>query len=130
MKLILSLFIIFSSQLLQASNPGQEEEVRYILIEAPCKKSFPALPNQEQKVILSNVFKVEFENPFAMVNAEPDLVVKFEVALDQAYPNSRNQIKDIMIYMLNTEKEAKELLKRKKNQLKTQDTGVIVLKLK
>lgn len=128
MKLLLSLFIIFSSQIAYPSN--HEDEVRYILIEAPCKNSFDALPNHEQKVILSNVFKVEFKNPFEVVNAEPDLVIKFEVALEKAYPNSRNHIKDIMIYMLNSEKEAKELLKRKKSLFKTLDTGVLILKLK
>lgn len=130
MKLIASLFILFSSQLAYSSNSDQETEVRYIIIEAPCEKSFKALPGSEQKVIVTNVFKMEFENAFAMVNAESDLVVKFEVALEKAYPNSRNQIKDIMIYMLNSEKEAKQLLKRKKNQFKLLDTGVIDLKIK
>lgn len=130
MKFILSLFIVLTSQLVHAYNPAQEEEVRYILIEAPCNKSFPALKDEDQKVMLTNVFKQTFENAFEMVNAEPDLVVKFEVALEKVYPHSRNHVTDIMIYMLNTEKEAKELLKRKKNQLKTQNIGVIVLKMK
>ncbi len=130
MKILISLFFVFACQLANASPSIEEVEVRYILIEAPCKNSFDALPNHEQKVILSNVFKVEFKNPFEVVNAEPDLLIKFEVALEKAYPNSRNQIKDIMIYMLNSEKEAKELLKRKKNLFKTLDTGVLILKLK
>lgn len=130
MKLFISLVIIISSHLAFGSGPTQEEEVRYILIEVPCKKGFNTLPNQEQKVILTNVFKVEFENAFEMVNAEADLVIKFEVALEKAYPNSRNQIKDIMIYMLNSEKEAKELLNRKKNHFKTIEAGVLKLKLK
>ena len=65
-----------------------------------------------------------------MVNAEPDLIVDFEVALEKAYPNSRNQIKDILVYMLNSEKEAKELYKRKIKHFKMLETGVIDLKIK
>ncbi len=128
MKLLFSLFIVFASQI--AFSSGLEEEVRYILIEAPCKKSFNALPEHEQKVIITNVFKVEFKTPFDLVNAQPELIKQFEVALEKAFPNSRNHVNDIMIYMLHSEKEAKELLKRKKNQFKLLDTGVLNLKMK
>lgn len=111
-------------------NDGQEDFSRYILIEAPCEANFNALPEYPNKVILTKVFKVDFENAFELVNAEKDLIVRFEVALEKAYPNSRNQVKDIMVYMLTNEKEAKELLNRKKKQFKTLDTGVIELKVK
>lgn len=111
-------------------NEEQEKFIRYILIEAPCTPSFNALPNYQDKVIITKVFKAEFENAFALVNAESDLIVDFEVALEKAYPNSRNQIKDIMVYMLTTEKDAKELFNRKKKQFKTFGAGVIELKIK
>ena len=110
---------------------GQQEEIaRYILIEAPCTPNFNALPKYQDKVIITKVFKAKFENAFELVNAESELVVDFEVALEKAYPNSRNQIKDIMVYMLNTEKDAKELFNRKKKQFKTLGTGIIELKIK
>ena len=65
-----------------------------------------------------------------MVNAEPNLIVDFEVALEKAYPNQRNQVKDILVYMMTTEKEAKQLYSRKIKQFKTLKTGVIELKVK
>lgn len=108
----------------------QEELTRYIIIEAPCKPNFPALSEYTEKVIITKVFLREFENAFEMVNAEQDLIEKFEVALEKSFPNSRNQIKDILVYMLNDQKEAKELLNRKKKLLKTLGTGIIELKIK
>ena len=107
----------------------KEENVRYILIEAACKPGFDALNDYNEKVILSKVFKKEFENAFDIVNAEPKLIIDFEVALEKAYPNQRNQIKDILVYMLNTEKEAKELHNRKRKLFDTLDKGVIELKV-
>lgn len=131
MKLIFLLLIALSGEFFSISHDMPEEEnVRYILMEAPCTSGFDALPKYKDKVILTKVFKAEFENAFEMVNAESDLIVAFEVALEKAYPNSRNQIKDIMLYMLNTEKEAKDLYNRKKNFFKTLETGVIELKIK
>jgi hypothetical protein len=110
---------------------GMEKgETRYILIEAPCKPGFKAIPESKEKVILTKVFKMEFENSFELVNAEPELVTAFEVALEKAYPGSRNQVKDILVYMLTTEKDAKELYNRKIKQFKTLETGVIELKVK
>jgi hypothetical protein len=130
MKLISFLFIFFLYQFPAMDNDGQEDFFRYILIEAPCEANFNALPEYPNKVILTKVFKAEFENAIELVNAEQELIVRFEVALDKAYPNSRNQVKDIMVYMLTNEKEAKELLNRKKKQFETLDTGVIELKVK
>ena len=109
---------------------ADEDNTRYILIEAPCKSGFAALPDYAEKVILTKVFKVTYDTPFELVNAEPDLITDFEVALEKAYPNSRNQIKDILVYMITTEKEARELYKRKLKQFKTLNTGVIELKVK
>ena len=109
---------------------GQDENVRYILIEAQCKDGFNALPDFKKKVILTNVFKEEFENAFEVVNAEPELIGDFEAALEKAYPNQRNNIGDILVYMLNSQKEAKELYKRKLKLFKTLETGVIDLKIK
>lgn len=106
------------------------EHTRYILIEAPCKAGFNALPKFEEEVILSKVFKVEFEDAFQVVNAEPDLIVDFEVALEERFPNSRNQIKDILVYMLNSEEEAKNLYKKKIKQFKLLEIGVIELKIR
>lgn len=106
------------------------ENTRYILIEAPCKPGFPAVPEANQKVLLTKVFKVSFENAFELVNAEPELITEFEVALEKAYPNSRNQVKDILVYMIVDEKEAKDLYKRKLEQFKTLKTEVIELKIK
>ena len=130
MKLIPLLFIFFLHQFPAIENGSQEEFSRFILIEAPCEAGFNALPEYSNKVILTKVFKAEFENAFELVKAEQDLIVRFEVALEKAYPNSRNQVKDIMVYMLTNEKEAKELLNRKKKQFETLDTGVIELKVK
>ena len=110
-------------------NNDKEENVRYILIEAQCKPGFNALHDYKDKVILSKIFKKEFENAFEVVNAEPELIIDFEVALEAAYPNQRNQVKDILVYMLNTEKEAKELFKRKQKLFRTLETGVIELKV-
>lgn len=112
------------------SDKASEENTRYIVIEAECKSGFNALPENDTKVILTKVFKREFENAFEMVNAEPELITDFEVALDQAFPNQRNNIKDILVYMLNTEQEAKELYKRKLTLFKTLKTAVIELKIK
>ena len=122
---LIILFVPFFS--VQAAD---DENIRYILIEAPCKPGFDALPDYKEKVILTKIFKMEFENAFELVNAEPDLITAFEVALEKAYPNSRNQIKDILVYMLITEKEAKELYSRKLKQFKTLETGIIELKVK
>ncbi|MCK5277445.1 MAG: hypothetical protein KAQ62_04630 [Cyclobacteriaceae bacterium] len=130
MKLLISLFIVFLNITTVFDKKVEEENVRYILIEAPCKANFNALPEYQDKVIITKVFKAEFENAFALVNAESELIVDFEVALENAYPNSRNQIKDILVYMLITEKEAKELYNRKMKQFKTLGTGVIELKIK
>ena len=113
-----------------AQETKKEENVRYILIEAPCKPGFKAKNDYKENVILTKIFKKEFENAFELVNAEPELISAFEVALEEAYPNSRNQIKDILVYMMNTEKDAKELYNRKLKQFKTLNTGVIALKLK
>lgn len=111
--------------------PNQKSEhARYILIEAPCKAGFNALPKYDEEVILSKVFKVEFEDAFQVVNAEPDLIVDFEVALEKRFPHSRNQIKDILVYMLNSEKEAKNLYEKKIKQFKLLEIGVIELKIK
>ncbi len=109
---------------------AKDDNVRYVLIEAPCKSGFPALPGHEKKVILTNIFKVAFDDPFSLVNAEPELISDFEAALEKTWPDSRNQIEDIMVYMLKTEKEAKELYKRKKNLFKMLDTGIIDMKIK
>jgi len=126
-----SLLLLFSlSQFFAKDIEKQEEITRYILIEAPCKPSFPALPDYDEKVIITKVFMAKFENEFELLNAENDLVVRFEVALEKSFPNSRNQISDIMVYMLNDQKEAKELFIRKKKLFKTLGTGVIELKIK
>lgn len=130
MNILLSVLIGTFFNFLVPALETQEENIRYIVMEAPCKSSFNALPDYESKVILTKVFKAEFESAFEMVNAESDLIVDFEVALEQLYPNSRNQIEDIMVYMLNTEKEAKELYNRKKKYFKTFETGVIEMKIK
>lgn len=129
MKLFILPLVFFINFGFSANN-GNEENVRYILIEAQCESSFNALHDYKEKVILTKVFKKEFENSFDLVNAEPKLIVDFEVALDKAYPNQRNKVRDILVYMLNTEKEAEELYKRKIKLFKTLETGVIELKVK
>ena len=126
----LVLSVAFFLSLAFTLNDDKEENTRYILIEAQCKSGFKALANFKEKVILTKVFKREFENAFEMVNAEPNLIVDFEVALEKAYPNQRNQVKDILVYMMTTEKEAKQLYSRKIKQFKTLKTGVIELKVK
>lgn len=124
----ISLFLLFS--LAFTFDKNKDENIRYILIEAECEAGFNALPDFKEKVIITKVFKEEFENAFEIVNAEPELIVDFEVALEESYPNQRNQVKDILVYMLNTEKEAKELYKRKLKLFKTLEKGVIELKVK
>jgi hypothetical protein len=130
MNLLLLVIGLAVSPLLNNSASAQEDNTRYILIEAPCKPDFAALPNYKEKVIITKIFKVTYEGTFELVNAEPELITDFEVALEEAYPNSRNQIKDILVYMINTEKEAKELYKRKLKQFEALKTGVIELKIK
>ena len=130
MKLLISLLIIFLNVNAVFDKKVKEETVRYIIIEAPCKPNFNALHEYKDKVIITKVYKAKFENAVELVNAERNIIIDFEVALEKAYPNSRNQIKDILVYMLNTEKEAKELLNRKKKQFKTLETGVIEIKMK
>lgn len=127
---VLILILAFALTVAAGFKQSDKGEVRYVLIEAPCKPGFNALPKYKEKVILTPVFKMEFENAFEIVNAEPELISAFEVALENAYPNSRNQIKDILVYMISSEKEAKELYARKIKQFKTLETGVIELKLK
>ena len=122
--------LVLLANTLLAQETKKEENVRYILIEAPCKPGFKVKNDYKENVILTKIFKKEFENAFELVNAEPELISAFEVALEEAYPNSRNQIKDILVYMMNTEKDAKELYNRKLKQFKTLNTGVIALKLK
>jgi len=125
--------IIFTLAFLTAyangTKDGKDENVRFILIEAACKPGFDALAGYDKKVILTKVFKKEYENAFEIVNAEPDLIIDFEVALEESYPNQRNKIEEILVYMLTTEKEAKELLKRKRKLFQTLETGVIELKV-
>lgn len=130
MKLLFLLLITIFAQPVLSAQSDNEENTRFILIEAPCKPGFQALPEYKEKVVLTKVFKVTYENAFELVNAEPELISDFELALDKAYPNSRNQIKDILVYMITTEKEAKELYKRKTQQFKALKTGVIELKIK
>lgn len=129
MKVLIISWIILTGAF-TGFGPKDDGEVRYILIEAPCKQGFKALPDFKDKVILTKVFKMEFENAFELVNAEQELITAFEVALEKAYPGSRNQLKDILVYMLTTEKDAKELYNRKIKQFKTLETGVIELKVK
>lgn len=124
------IFLLFLTNSLFAQETKKNETTRYILIEAPCKPGFKAKNNFKENVILTKIFKMEFENAFELVNAEPELISTFEVVLEKAYPNSRNQIKDILVYMLNTEKDAKDLYNRKIEQYKVLKTGVIELKLK
>ena len=128
MRALIIAILIFASGITIAQQ--KREHTRYILIEAPCKAGFNALPNFEEEVILSKVFKAEFEDAFQMVNAEPQLIIDFEVALENEFPNSRNQIKDILVYMLTSEKEAKELHARKIKQFKLLEVGVVELKIR
>jgi hypothetical protein len=128
MKIItLSLLIIFNFAAIAETNT--DENIRYILIEAKCKPGFKAKPQHKEKVILTKIFKKEFDNAFEVVNAEPQLIIDFEVALEASYPNQRNQVEDILVYMLNTEKEAKELYKRKQKLFETLEKEVIELKV-
>lgn len=129
MKIIAYFLLLFLSAGFTSSN-NKSENVRYILIEAECKSGFDALPGAKEKVIITKVWKEEFDNAFEVVNAEPKLITDFEVALEKSYPGQINQIKDILVYMLNTEKEAKELYKRKLGLFKTLEKGVIELKVK
>jgi hypothetical protein len=122
---LVSLFLLIS---IGETVLAQEKTVRYILIEAPCKPAFPAPPSGKNKVIITKVFKVQYESPFELVSAEPELISRFEVALEKAFPGSRNQIKDILVYMLVTEKEARELYNRKSKQFKLQEIAAIELK--
>lgn len=124
------IILIFLGNTFFTQEAKKEENIRYILIEAPCKPGFKANNDYKENVILTKVFKMEFENAFEIVNAEPELISSFEVALEKAYPNSRNQIKDILVYMMNTEKDARELYNRKLKQFEALNTGVIELKLK
>lgn len=123
--IVLALILISLTGLVRA----QEKTERYILIEAPCKPGFPASPTGKGKVIITKVFKVVYESSFDLVSAEPTLISQFEVALEKAYPGSRNQIKDILVYMLVTEKEARELYNRKLKQFKLQELTAIELKI-
>lgn len=129
MKTVILVLVLLANTLF-AQETKKDENIRYILIEAPCKPGFKAKNDYKENVILIKIFKKEFENAFELVNAEPELISAFEVALEEAYPNSRNQIKDILVYMLNTEKDAKALYNRKLKQFETLNTGVIELKLK
>ena len=128
MKTILFTIILLFH--LQPFAESHEDNIRYILIEAECKPGFDALPAYANKVILTKVWKEEFENAFEMVNAEPKLIEDFEIALKKEFPNQQNQVKDILVYMLNSEKEAKELYDRKKKLFKTLKTSIIELKVK
>jgi hypothetical protein len=107
-----------------------QETDRYVLIEAPCKATFNANTNHDENVVLTPVFKVEFENAFEVLNAEPELIREFEVALEKAYPNSRNHIKDILLYMLTSEREAKALHARKRKQYEALNVGLLPLKIR
>ena len=79
MKTVFLIFLLlFNYQLAD----GEDENIRYILIEAQCKPGFNALPGIVNKVILTKVWKEELENAFEMVNAEPELIKAFEVALE------------------------------------------------
>lgn len=127
---IVALVLVLLANTLFAQETKKDENTRYILIEAPCKPGFKAKNDYKENVILTKIFKKEFENAFELVNAEPELISAFEVALEDAYPNSRNQVKDILVYMMNSEKDAKELYNRKLQQFKTLNTGVLELKIK
>ncbi|MCG8311155.1 MAG: hypothetical protein MI975_27455 [Cytophagales bacterium] len=128
MKAIVFTILFFSGYAIDMDKKG--ENVRYILIEAPCKSGFNALPENQEKVLITKVFKKEFENAFEVVNAEQELIKAFEVAVEKAYPNQLNNVKDILVYMLNSEEEAKQLYGRKIALFKTLKTGVIELKMK
>ncbi len=128
MKVLIIVLILFFGET-ELADEIIGDNTRYIMIEAPCKPGFKALPDSKEKVIITNIFKVEFENAFELVNAEPELIVDFEVALENAFPNSRNQIEDILVYMMTTEKEAKDLYKRKRKQFQSREIAVIELKL-
>ena len=127
---IITFFLVLNLSVGFSPGNNKSENVRYILIEAECKPGFDALPGVREKVIITKVWKEEFENAFEIVNAEPKLISDFEVALEKSYPGQINQIKDILVYMLNTEKEAKNLFKRKLGLFKTLEKGIIELKVK
>lgn len=122
---VFALIMLFQAGVVSA----QEKTVRYILIEAPTKAGFPAAPAGKEKVIITKVFKVVYESSFDLVSAEPALVSRFEVALEKAYPGSRNQVKDVLVFMLNTEKEARELYNRKLHHFKLLETPPVELKI-
>ena len=128
MKALLIILFLFTGQTFEDQSDNGAS-TRYIIIEAPCKQGFNALPDYQKKVILTKVCKVDFENSAELINAESKLTSDFEVALEKAFPNSRNQVKDIMVYLINSEKEAKELYNRKVEQFKILNTGIIDLKL-
>jgi hypothetical protein len=128
-KTVVLVFVLMANTLF-AQETKKDENTRYILIEAPCKPGFKAKNDFKENVIFTKIFKKEFENAFELVNAEPELIIAFEVALEEAYPNSRNQIKDILVYMINSEKDAKALYKRKLKQFEALNTGIIELKIK
>jgi len=128
MKLI-ALSLVILCNLAFSSKINSDENTRYILIEANCKPGFKAGRGHSEKVILTKVFKKEFENAFEVVNAEPQLIIDFEVALQASYPDQRNQVEDILVYMLNSEKEAKELYSRKRKLFETLEKEVIDLKV-
>ncbi|MDZ7607052.1 MAG: hypothetical protein U5K79_16020 [Cyclobacteriaceae bacterium] len=121
---VFALILMSFTDIVQA----QEKTERFILIEAPCQPTFPAPPSGKDKVIITKVFKVQYDSPFELVSAEPELITRFEVALQKAYPGSRNLVKDILVYMLVTEKEARELYNRKQKQFKLMEIAVIELK--
>ena len=129
MRIVAYSLVLFLSLSFTSKNKNSEN-IRYIIIEAECKPGFNALPDSKEKVIITKVWKEEFENAFEVVNAEPELIIEFEVALEKAYPNQLNQIEDILVYMLISEKEAKALYKRKLGLFKSLDKGVIELKVK
>ena len=130
-RLYLAVLIMQLPLALSASSIQKpDENTRYILIEAPCKSSFAYGKSDQEKAILTKILKMEFESPFEMVNAEPDLISKFEVALEEQFPGSLNHIEDILVYMITTEKEAKELHNRKTKQFKTRQIEVVELKIK
>jgi hypothetical protein len=82
--------------------------VKYVFVDADCAAGFEALPETDQKHVLTNLKEYSFDDPGQVLFAEDEIKGLFKAAVKDQYPNSLNQLDGIYVYMLNSAEEARE----------------------
>ena len=84
-----------------------QESIRYVFVDAKCAAGFEALPDADQKHILTSIREMTFDDPAKVMFAENDVKGLFKAAIKDKYPDSLNQLEGVYVYILNSAEEAR-----------------------